>query len=640
MKMTDTAIVHHLSNVDENIAMGIRIEDFPHIQTVLTDLYSDPILAVIREYSTNAWDANVEAGYDGPVEVTLPPHHGVHALHGTTSTLTFTVRDYGPGLTPDDIRDIYSMYGRSTKRGSNDVVGMLGLGCKSGLTYALSFTITSVCNGLMTIAAMTKDELGRGQIKILDTAATDRANGTIIQIPVKPEDVAQFHQKAQEFYQYWRPGTVLIDGEEPDRSFLEDAIWMDENTAILKEAGKSKIVMGNVAYPFTPEGFNHSIITDVWIGNVAFPPSREALQYNATTNETLDELMKWVKTYFSRALEKRLATVETNWERSKILADWNRGGSVINRRNRRQTSALVVMLPRERKAWQYDPNEYRPRARKIDNFIDWYRLRQTGTALITDFPSKSTSVVHKERLAAFLNNKSWILIPNGADTSFLDGRPNMHSWDHVLAATTAIKAPSVPKEDRARTVYTGLKAGARIVGEEFDVADGPICWSIAYVGSPDITRLTVAHPEVQVLYLRERQVDRFKRLHPTATDFSVYHDEKVKELMKQVPEDDLIKVACPRHFLPLQGRQDLVDPDLRRISRVQTQDFSDAMKTVRSWGVKFPPHKIYDEVLARYPLFEEAYRWGRTTNCFDELVIYMNAKATRNMVDSATPVAS
>jgi hypothetical protein len=121
------------STMTPEATIGMTIDEgaMAHIMSVLTDLYSDPIAAVIREYSTNGYDAHVEAGITRPIEVNLP---SVYAQ-------TFTVRDYGLGLDLDDLYRIYSRYGASTKRESNDVVGMLGLGCKSGLTFTNQFSM-------------------------------------------------------------------------------------------------------------------------------------------------------------------------------------------------------------------------------------------------------------------------------------------------------------------------------------------------------------------------------------------------------------------------------------------------------------------------------------------------------------------
>jgi hypothetical protein len=102
-------------------AFGISEKDSVHIVNILRDkLYSNKILAVVREYSTNAQDAHAEAGKkDVPIRVTLP---------GPLDP-TFRVRDFGPGLSEEDIRTVYALYGASTKRNSNEVVGQLGLGC-------------------------------------------------------------------------------------------------------------------------------------------------------------------------------------------------------------------------------------------------------------------------------------------------------------------------------------------------------------------------------------------------------------------------------------------------------------------------------------------------------------------------------
>ena len=60
-------------------------------------LYSDKELAIIREYSTNAADAHVEAGIaDTPIEITLP----------TKLSPTFKIRDFGLALNDSEIQDV------------------------------------------------------------------------------------------------------------------------------------------------------------------------------------------------------------------------------------------------------------------------------------------------------------------------------------------------------------------------------------------------------------------------------------------------------------------------------------------------------------------------------------------------------
>ena len=57
-------------------------------------LYSDPILAIVRELLCNAYDSHVVAGTtDIPIDITFP----------NNLENTFTIRDYGTGLSKESI---------------------------------------------------------------------------------------------------------------------------------------------------------------------------------------------------------------------------------------------------------------------------------------------------------------------------------------------------------------------------------------------------------------------------------------------------------------------------------------------------------------------------------------------------------
>jgi len=90
---------------------GISMKDQAHILAILRDrLYTNKVLAVLREYGSNAWDAHREAGKEGlPIKVSLP----------TEIEPALIIRDWGPGLSEEDVFEVYVKYGASTKRGSN-----------------------------------------------------------------------------------------------------------------------------------------------------------------------------------------------------------------------------------------------------------------------------------------------------------------------------------------------------------------------------------------------------------------------------------------------------------------------------------------------------------------------------------------
>ena len=125
----------HSTNIIKTTDFGINDNDICHVFKVMSStIYSNKLLALIREYSTNAMDANKEAGYTGPINVTIPS--------AFDNTLSF--RDYGNGMTDDEVINTYTKYGASTKRNSNDYTGCLGIGSKAGFAYKLkTFTIIS-----------------------------------------------------------------------------------------------------------------------------------------------------------------------------------------------------------------------------------------------------------------------------------------------------------------------------------------------------------------------------------------------------------------------------------------------------------------------------------------------------------------
>lgn len=258
----------------EKVGMSIKQDALAHIMSVLTDLYSDPELAVVREYSTNGFDAHVEAGVSLPVEVTTPSNMSPY----------FKVRDFGNGLNAEDIREIYSQYGASTKRGSDDVVGMLGLGCKSALTYTDQFTLTGIKDGIATEVAISRDADGAGSMTIVATYATDDASGVEVVVPVKGMNT--FAKTAQDFFRFWEPGTVLVDSKEP---VAVEGLQVTDDILVTDKLDSSYIVMGNVAYPFdTYERYN--IVARVAIGAVQFTPSREALQMTDKTTQAINDV--------------------------------------------------------------------------------------------------------------------------------------------------------------------------------------------------------------------------------------------------------------------------------------------------------------------------------------------------------------
>lgn len=287
--------------------MSIEESALAHIMTVLTDLYSDPEMAVVREYSTNARDSHIEAGKaDRPIEVTLPSPLAPY----------LRIRDYGMGLDADDIREIYSRYGASTKRDSDDVVGVLGLGCKSGLTYADQFTLSGIKGGLRYEVVVSREEDGTGSMTVLAPVPTDEEEGAEVVIPARQHN--SFEEKAEEFFRFWDEGTVLVNGEQPKRI---EGLWIADDLLLTTETSDAMtVVMGGVPYP-VPDQWRYSgqhIVAWVGMGDVNFTPSRESLQMTAKTKAKVREIEEREKVEKREALLKLVAEAKSAPEAAQI----------------------------------------------------------------------------------------------------------------------------------------------------------------------------------------------------------------------------------------------------------------------------------------------------------------------------------
>lgn len=273
-------------------------------------LYTNKPLAIVRELSTNAWDAQVEAGtQDKPFLVHLPNDLAPH----------FLIRDYGTGLSPEQVQTIYTTYFASTRTDSNDYVGALGLGSKSPFAYTDQFTITSYWNGVAYTYSAFKNETGEPTIALLSEDPTDEPNGVEIRINIKHNDAAKFQAAAQTVYRFFpvRPqivgARVTFPENKPRFEGLDYALYEEHcNRIALPE--RVSVVMGNVCYPVAlGHGFintptsNASLVLFMDIGQVEVAASREELHYSQKTMENIQEQMTAAMAEVRQAVEADLA---------------------------------------------------------------------------------------------------------------------------------------------------------------------------------------------------------------------------------------------------------------------------------------------------------------------------------------------
>lgn len=316
----------------EVVEMAIAADATAHIMGILSEgLYSDPEMAIVREYATNAADSHAAAGQSAPIEISTP----------TNLRPIYSVRDYGIGMDVEDIRSIYSQYGASTKRGTNDAVGMLGLGCKSAFAYADQFTVTGVKDGERIVVSVSRDAEGAGSMTVLESGPTDAPNGVEIAIPTKRDN--QLARKAAEFFAHWPAGSVLVDGKEPaplegvrigDRFLITDSPAKRRHNGygpIVDAPGdRFTVVQGGVPYP-APDDFEHeaiktlpegrALIARVPIGTVNFAPSREALVDHPSTRAALEGALTEFLAQAAEVVARRIGKAKTPPEAAAALIE-------------------------------------------------------------------------------------------------------------------------------------------------------------------------------------------------------------------------------------------------------------------------------------------------------------------------------
>lgn len=324
-----------------------------HLIHALINQYADGVAAVIREYSSNARDAHIDAGKtDVPIEVWLP----------TEESPTLKIRDHGTGLDEKGL-ETYVELGESGKRDSNTQTGAWGLGCKSGLAVAEHFNVISIKDGIKRFCVVGGNEHGELSLDIFKELETDEPNGVEVRIPFDPARNYEIRGKAEEFFSFWDRGSVLVDGVEPKN-------WLDySGDHYITEYGEVSaqnyanrgisVAMGNVAYPVNLDtlkshldirargaalhGFSYStgVLLRADIGDLDLVPSRDSLNY---TERTVKNVLSLLNKTENSVIEK----VEEETSSATSFADAERK---IRRSQRVLNDAPDVLF----KGKKYDP---------------------------------------------------------------------------------------------------------------------------------------------------------------------------------------------------------------------------------------------------------------------------------------------
>lgn len=618
------------------VKMGIDESNFEHIMMLLTDLYSDQILAVIREYSTNARDSHKEAGVTRPIEVTLP----------NLMSPFFKVRDYGVGLSSDEVVNVYSKYGSSTKRESNDFNGMLGLGCKSALTYTNQFTVVSVKDGEKITVVIARS----GSVPTLEIvdkqAGVNEPNGVEIQVPVKPNDARSFEQKANHMYSFWADGSVLLNGKKPATINLK---YVTPTIGTTQGIGHDVVVMGGVPYPVERRLFSGNrpypqfdVVAFVNIGDVAFTPSREALMYTKHTEAKVTDIRLEFEAKITESIIKDIEGQPTHADAYKAAVDWkSKYPSVMPIPVMYKGEKIPDVLEFPYAKW--DQSAYRQAYGSGYDKISLSNL--VKSVIIYDFPGIQLSSTYKAKIKQWKAN-------NGISASYhvltlaKEGAPwvpasRMVSWATIKAEVLPGQGGSgQPRKKPSIDIYD--RSGYAVSQPLDDNLSIVYVSPTARLGAAAAKGLYAMFPGIQIVSLGENRWEKFKRENPKATHLRAFLTEQVNAARDNLTKRDLMALTLDHYEARKVENLDpakVDDPALKEyIEVVNERDTSPTVEKFTKirdisfrYHVRVPDLPNIDNgsaVLRKYPLISSVQDG---TLAQKHMYVYLNAAFAANV---------
>lgn len=299
-------------------------------QMFTKNIYSNPIGTVVREITSNCYDSHTEAKVNSPVVIrkTFDKVDNSHYI---------SFIDYGVGMSPDRVENIYGVYFKSTKRVDNTQIGGFGIGGKTPLAYRRStgfgeveydnsFNIITNYNGIKYAYVIYEGEDSPGITELFQEPTTER-NGTEVRIPVLPKDINNFKREMVKQLYYFE--NVIFEGFIDDDTYKTDVeeTLTNEFTIIKAKSflfrgteysDNVHVCLGRVAYPIdysvlglSSDDFEFPVAVRLEIGEIAVTPSRESLNYSEATIKMLKSKLIAVKKEITEMLGKQYESIVT-----------------------------------------------------------------------------------------------------------------------------------------------------------------------------------------------------------------------------------------------------------------------------------------------------------------------------------------
>ena len=316
------------------------------INLLSSKLYSNPIQSAIREIASNAEDANVEANrQDIPIRIKLP----------SLANSTFYVEDDGSGISPENVVNFYTKMGVSSKRNSNSVRGMFGLGKIASLATGIdAFTVKTTTldhiyeqdgklyeNALVTREYVVTKSESITLHKTWEGLERDRkTTGTRISWDVNSKNFQSYRSEVQ-CLSHFRVLPVIVD--QPDFVWnTVEKIYEGKGFFVGKNS-TGKILLSKIAYPYdlnlieqkinpvyygapvspdkAPPSFYENLYLSFDQGEIPVSPSRELIEWNDKSLNLIVEAADKAYTQFKTNILKDIQKAPDFWSAYWLLND-------------------------------------------------------------------------------------------------------------------------------------------------------------------------------------------------------------------------------------------------------------------------------------------------------------------------------
>lgn len=317
MKLSETK--PFLESSGELEEQFFAIQDQGMIFDILRNkMYSNPILAICREISCNARDAHREVSNLEPVVIHLPNNLEPY----------YKIRDFGPGISPDRMTNIFIKYTASTKRSDNVQTGGFGLGAKTPFSYSDSFSIITVVDGIRYNYNCLIDETKVGKIMLANQAPTKEKNGTEIIIPVMPKNFNDFRTYTEQACRHWTAKPTIKGGKidwQETKLILEGDKW-----GIAANGGygnrNAQMIIDGIEYPLDLTALRNyadtklidaahgSFVMHFGVGELSLSASRESIYLDEKTQAVIRGRLDQIKNSLKAQAMQKIDACTNLWD--------------------------------------------------------------------------------------------------------------------------------------------------------------------------------------------------------------------------------------------------------------------------------------------------------------------------------------